>query len=94
MQMADRVFYDARFEQQIANQHVLVYVDFPRTEGGKAKVQDADRNARLAEPFRVEGFPMIVVTDHDGLPFGRMGYVEGGLEGFAEHLGALQRIRD
>ncbi len=94
MQMADRVFYTDRFQQQIANQHVLLYIDFPRTAGGKAKVEDADRNARLAEQFRVEGFPTIVVTDRDGLPFGRMGYVEGGFEGFAEHLGALQRIRD
>jgi S1-C subfamily serine protease len=94
MRMADEVFFDRRFAEQIAGQYVLVFLDFPRSPGGKAKVQDAERNASWAERFGIEGFPTIIVTDDQGLPFGRMGYVEGGFHGFAQQLGAMQSIRD
>jgi S1-C subfamily serine protease len=47
-----------------------------------------------AERFGIEGFPTIIVTDEQGLPFGKMGYVEGGFDGFAQQLGALQNLRD
>ena len=94
MRMADEVFFDRRFAEQIAGQYVLVFLDFPRTQGGKAKVQDAERNASWAERFGIKGFPTIIVTDDQGLPFGRTGYVEGGFHGFAQQLGSLQNIRD
>lgn len=94
MQMADQVFFDRRFGPQIAQQYLLVRVDFPQTAGGKAKVQDSKRNSRLAERFGVQGFPTIVVTDENGLPFGRMGYVEGGFDEFDRQLGEFLNLRD
>ena len=94
VRMANELFFDPRFQSQVAWKYVLVFVDFPRGDEAKAKVQDADRNQRLMESFGVGGFPAIVMADKAGLPYGRLGYEPGGVDQFLNQATAVQEIRD
>lgn len=92
--MAEEVFFDPRFPAQVGRDYVLVFVDFPRGDEAKGKVQDAARNQGLLERFGIEGFPTVIVADRKGLPFGRAGYAAGGLDAFQQQLGELQHVHD
>ncbi len=94
VQMANELFFDPRFQSQVAGKYVLVFVDFPRGDEAKAKVQDADRNRRLMEAFGVEGFPTVVVADKAGMPYGRLGYEPGGVDRFLDQATDAQKSRD
>ena len=94
VRMANELFFDPRFPSQVAWKYVPVFVDFPRSEEAKAKVQDADRNRRLMESFGVDGFPQIVMADKAGLPYGRLGYESGGVDQFLSQATAVQEVRD
>lgn len=94
VQMGNELFFDPRFQSQVAGKYVLVFVDFPRGDEAKAKVQDADRNRRLMEKFGVEGFPTVVVADKAGLPYGRLGYKPGGVDQFLNQMTEAQTFRD
>jgi S1-C subfamily serine protease len=93
IRLAYEVFFQPDFRQRVEQKYVLLFIDFPKKPEARAKVQNAARNQRLMEHFEVEGFPTVVLTDADGLPYGRDGYVEGGVNGFIDHLSQWQHAR-
>jgi S1-C subfamily serine protease len=92
MRMAEQVFFQQRFLDVAARQYVLVLVDFPRGEAGRANVENQQRNARLAAEFGVTGFPSIAVADSEGLPFGWAGFADD-VDEFLRRLDELQVMR-
>ena len=81
------VFSKPEFEQY-ANEHlVLVMADFPRAKPLSDEVRR--QNTKLAERFRIEGFPTIVVLNGDGKELAELGYMPGGVNAF---VGALKKL--
>ena len=51
----------------------------------------AEQNRALAERYKIDKFPTVVVLKPDGTEVGRLGYLEGGVEKFGAAVHALIR---
>jgi protein disulfide-isomerase len=76
-------FSKSEFKKFAQESLVLVELDFPRgkTQSDELKKQ----NEELAEKFGVQGFPTLVLLDHQGKEATRnVGYLQGGPEAFIQ----------
>lgn len=87
----DEVFDHQVFLDGVADQYVLVKLDFPRSDEAKAKVPNPERNAELQAEHGVRGFPTILLMTAEGDAFAQTGYQAGGPEAYLEHLGEIHR---
>src|SRR5262249_49932188 len=94
MRLAKEVLLQPAFQQQTGQRFVFVRLDFPKKDAARAKVQDAERNARLRDEFHVEGYPHLVLADARGRPYASVsGYKPGGADAWNESLEHLQDLR-
>lgn len=82
------VFSQQAWKDYAGKKLVLVEVDFPR--GFQLSEATKKQNDKLAEKFKVQGFPRIVILSAGGTRKGELGYVEGGPEAFIK---ALEKAR-
>jgi protein disulfide-isomerase len=69
---------------------VLVEIDFPRAKQQSATLKE--QNERLAQEYRIEGFPTIVVLNGEGKKVWRYdGYFSNGAEAFIAELEKLRK---
>ena len=87
----EEVFDHQVFLDGVADQYVLVKLDFPRSEEVKAKVPNPERNSELQSEHGVRGFPTILLMTAEGEAFAQTGYQAGGPEAYLEHLGEIHR---
>jgi protein disulfide-isomerase len=66
---------------------VLVELDFPQRKSQPAAVKA--QNAQLAQRFKIEGYPTVIVLDSSGKKIGELGYQEGGPSPFIEAIGKM-----
>jgi protein disulfide-isomerase len=66
---------------------ILVELDFPRAKPQASAVKA--QNAKLAERFKIEGYPTVIVLDSSGKPVGQLGYQEGGPGPFVDALSKM-----
>ncbi len=87
MKLDKEVFSQPAFKEYAAKKLVLVEVDFPR----KTKLPDATKkqNDSLAQKFKIQGYPTIVITSAGGVKKGELGYMEGGPDAFIKALEKL-----
>ena len=90
IRLESEVFAQAAFLEQATKDFVFVFLDFPNAPELKAAVVDAALNETLKATYEVKGFPSILLTTAEGLPYGRTGYQEGGPEGYLTHLAELR----
>ena len=64
-------------------------MDFPR--GKQLTAAEKSQNQELAQKYRVQGFPTIVVLDGDGKVVGELGYTPGGPSAFIAQLEKLPK---
>jgi thioredoxin-related protein len=81
------VFSKPEFESYAQKNLVLLMADFPRAKPLSREVRR--QNSELAERFRVEGFPTIVVLNSEGKEVGELGYIRGGPDAFISELKKL-----
>lgn len=94
IRMARETFFQKEFRDAAHDRFVLVFVDFPKKQQAKDKVQDGDRNTKLAHEFHVGGYPHVVLTDSDGLAVGFIeGYVQGGAQACLDLVTTIQERR-
>ncbi|MHC4263245.1 MAG: thioredoxin family protein [Planctomycetota bacterium] len=86
IKLDEEVFSTDAFLGGVADQYILVKLDFPRAEEIKAKVPNPERNRELQEQFGVRGFPTIALVNQNGERFAETGYRAGGPEPYLEHL--------
>lgn len=86
MKLDREVFALPEFQNYADKKLVLLKVDFPR--GKELPAAEKAQNAKLAEQFKIEGYPTVVVLNPNGAKAGELGYVEGGPKAF---LGELQK---
>jgi len=87
-QKLDREVFGKEEFKKFAEQSVVLFVaDFPM----KSKLPEAQakQNKELADKFKVEGFPTVLLLDKDGKELARTGYKPGGPEEYVKHLKAL-----
>lgn len=75
------------FETASKNKFVFVKLDFPRTH--EMPLRQVRQNERLAQKYRVEGFPTVILFDSKGRPYARTGYQSGGVTDYVVHLDQL-----
>ena len=87
------VFQHDPFKKGIADDFILVELDYPRDQSKLSKETIA-QNAMLYEKYQIQGYPTILLTDADGQPYAKTGYQEGGPESYVKHLGELKKSRE
>jgi protein disulfide-isomerase len=70
------VFSQPEFKSYAEKNLVLVKLDFPRSTPQPAA--EKRQNQGLAERYKIEGFPTIIVLNANGDKVGELGYMEGG----------------
>ena len=84
VKLMDEVFDKEEFKAYAKENLVLLNLDFPKQSKQSKEVQAA--NQALAERFRIEGFPTVILLNSDGEVIGRTGYRDGGPKPYIEHL--------
>jgi len=80
--MRKNVFSKKEFVQAASKNFILVELDFP-----KADKALADKNQPLAEKYKIEGFPTVILLDPEGKEFDRFFASEyPKTEDFLKHL--------
>lgn len=80
------VFDHESWQKGVADDYILVALDFPNDPEIKAKVPNPKRNEELQREFGVGGFPTILLMNVEGEVFARTGYQAGGPEKYLEHM--------
>jgi len=79
---------ETKFFQDYARSNlVLLEVDLPREK--KLQPELLRQNQSLAEKYRVDGFPTVILLDPTGREIGRTGYMQGGAKTFVRDLKRL-----
>jgi protein disulfide-isomerase len=66
---------------------ILVELDFPKKRKLTPTVKA--QNAKLADKYKIEGYPTVIVLDSAGSKLAELGYQEGGPAPFIARLGKL-----
>jgi thioredoxin-related protein len=82
------VFSKPEFQEYAKKNLVLLEIDFPRRKAQSESVKK--QNEQLADQYRIQGFPTIVVLNGEGQKVGELGYMEGGPAAF---IAELEKIR-
>lgn len=90
IKLDEEVFEHDEFLSGVADQYVLVKLDYPNGEEAKAKVPSPERNAELAETYRIGGYPTVLLMNAAGVAYAQTGYQDGGPEAYVEHLGEIR----
>jgi thioredoxin-related protein len=81
------VFDQAAFADNSKYNFLLCKIHFYQTQERDAKVLRQNRD--LAIKYHIEQFPTVVVLSPDGAEIGRLGYISGGVEKFADEVNKL-----
>lgn len=71
--LMDRLVFSQKEWQDFAAKHLyLAYIDFPRDT---SKITEAvhNQNVRLRENYNVDGYPTMIIIDHEGTVLGKLG---------------------
>ena len=92
IKLVDEVFKHDAFKKGVADNFVLVEIDFPQD---KSKLDEATQkqNEILKEKYSIQGFPTILLLDDQGRPYARTGYQAGGPEKYLTHLDGLLAVK-
>lgn len=82
--LSDEVFSQDEFASYAAENLVLVKIDFPRniSQSNETKIY----NQNLAQRFRIQGFPTILVINNQGQLVAKTGYQPGGAANYVNHI--------
>lgn len=81
------VFSTPEFQEYARKNLVLVELDFPHQKALAPETKK--QNDGLAQQYRIQGFPTIVVLNPAGKKVGELGYMEGGPKAF---IAALEKL--
>ena len=92
IKLVDEVFKHDAFKKCVADNFVLVELDFPQD---KSKLDESTQkqNEMLQEKYSIQGFPTILLLDDQGRPYAQTGYQAGGPEKYLVHLDKLLAIK-
>jgi thioredoxin-related protein len=74
MKLEEKVWKDETFNKQADKAYIMVQVDFPKSRKNKLSKEQSNRNEKVADKYKIEGFPTVIVLDSKGKEKGRFGY--------------------
>jgi protein disulfide-isomerase len=80
----EEVFSKKEFKDYVKDKFELVMVDFPQLRPLPKK--KAEANQAVAEKYKIQGYPTVLVMDGDGKVLAKLGYMEGGPKAFIAEL--------
>ena len=89
--LEEEVFSKAEFGPEANKTFVLVRFDFPQTR--ELPPELAKQNEEWQTKYGVSGFPTVILVDKDQLPFGVLGFEEGGPENYLKRLEDFRQKR-
>lgn len=92
IKLNEEVFQHDPFKKGIADDFILVELDYPKDKSKLTKETIA-QNEKLREQYQIQGYPTILLTDAEGRPYAKTGYQKGGPESYVEHLAKLQKSK-
>jgi thioredoxin-related protein len=87
IKLKKEVFDQPEFKEYAKKHLVMLELDFPNQK--KLPAKEVKQNAKLAEEFKVQGYPTILLMDAEGKEIARTGYQKGGPANYVEHLQGL-----
>lgn len=91
MYVRSKILPTAEFKEFVKkNNLVLVELDFPRAPG-KVTPEQSSKNEALAQTYRIEGFPTMLVVDGQGHPYAK---IVGGDRSAEQYIARLQKALD
>ncbi|MDD5772925.1 MAG: thioredoxin family protein [bacterium] len=87
IKLEKEVFSQEDFKQFADKNFVCILVDFPNKKVQTKELKE--QNSKLAEKYRIQGYPTIIILDPKGEFAGQTGYQEGGAKKYTEHLKAI-----
>ena len=95
IKLESEVLNQEGFGDQVAQDFVLLKLDFPRNieipESVKAQNETLRTEFKAKHGFR--GYPTVYLTDAEGVPYAKTGYQAGGAEKYLEHLAFLKEAK-
>lgn len=91
--LVKEVFSKPEFARLAGDKYIFVDLDFP---GAKPRSPTAaqQKNDRLADKYRVQNYPTVIIVNAQGKELARTGYQAGGPKKYAQHLGSLVAVLD
>ena len=86
IKLDEEVFAKDAFKTYAKDNLILFKADFPRRSAQSDAIKA--QNRKLAEQFKVEGFPTIFLIDHNEKVIGQLGYQPGGPDKYVESIKA------
>jgi thioredoxin-related protein len=84
IKLDEEVFSKDAFKSYAKESLILFKADFPRRSAQSDAIKT--QNRKLAEQFKVEGFPTIYLIDHNEKVLGQLGYQQGGPEKYVQSI--------
>lgn len=88
IKLKEEVFDQDAFKKEAVKSFVLVELDYPKQKQLDAKLKA--QNDGLAQQYKIQGFPTILLMTAKGEVYGRTGYQAGGPEKYVAHLAELK----
>jgi thioredoxin-related protein len=87
IRLRNEVFSKPEFASFASENLVLLEIDFPRQKPMSPEVKKA--NGKLADNYKVGGYPSVHVLDAEGKSLGQTGYMPGGPKAFLEKIKSI-----
>ncbi len=84
VKLKEEVFDHDSFVSGASKSFIFVELDFPRKKELDPKLKA--QNEKLRDQFKIEGYPTIILANHEGVEYARTGYQAGGPTKYIEHL--------
>lgn len=84
IKLDEEVLSKKEFLDWAKNNLILVSLDFPNNIKQEENLKT--QNQILAQLFKIEGYPTVIIADASGKEIFRTGYQEGGVEKYIAHL--------
>jgi thioredoxin-related protein len=91
IQLEKEVLSREIFIQEAQKHFVFVRVDFPRRKKLSSSLEQ--QNERLAQQYRIEVFPTVLLADVTGKPYAEAVYEGGGPLPYLQQLAQLQQVK-
>jgi len=85
IRLKDEVFAKPGFIEKLSEKFVPVFIDIPNDQSLLSDLAKK-QNRPLADRYKIQGFPTVLLMDTDGIAFAQTGYLAGGEKKYLENV--------